>query len=79
MSRTGPLAQAPTRSGDPLGWMGAGPVWPSLLVGAFFGALACGGYQLYASVAPAAVAESLALITAIAIARSAPPSKATTS
>lgn len=68
------IAQSLTRTGDPLGWVGDGLVWLSLLVGAFCGALAYGRYELYALVAPAALAGTLALVTALVIARSAPPS-----
>ncbi len=67
------IAQALTRTGDPLGWVGDGLVWVSLLVGAVFGALAYNALGLYALIPPAAVAGTLALVTATLIVRAGPP------
>ena len=65
------IAQALTRTGDPLGWVGDGLVWLSLMVGAFLGALAYNRIGLYALVPPAALAGGLALVTASLIVRAA--------
>jgi uncharacterized membrane protein YoaK (UPF0700 family) len=70
------IAQALTRTGEPLGWVGDGAVWLSLLVGALLGALAYDAYTLYALIPPAAVASLFAAITALLIARAGPPAKA---
>jgi uncharacterized membrane protein YoaK (UPF0700 family) len=67
------IAQALTRTGDPLGWIGDALVWMSLLFGAFLGAHAYQQFGLYALVAPAAVSGGLALITAFMVLRAAPP------
>ncbi|MCJ2133171.1 DUF1275 domain-containing protein [Methylobacterium sp. J-026] len=67
------IAQALTRTGDPLGWIGDGLVWLSLLFGAYLGAQAYGHFALYALVAPAALSGGLALLTAILVLRTAPP------
>lgn len=63
------IARALTRTGDPLGWIGDGLVWLSLLLGAFLGALAYDAFALYALIAPAAVSGVLALITAFLVLR----------
>ena len=49
------IAQALTRTGDPLGWVGDGLVWLSLLLGAYLGAHAYALFSLYALIAPAAL------------------------
>jgi uncharacterized membrane protein YoaK (UPF0700 family) len=67
------IAQALTRTGDPLGWVGDGLVWLSLLFGAYLGAHAYGIFSLYALIAPAAISGGLALITAILVLRAGPP------
>lgn len=59
------IAKALTRTGDPLGWIGDGLVWLSLLLGA----LAYDAFALYALIAPAAVSGVLALITAFLVLR----------
>jgi uncharacterized membrane protein YoaK (UPF0700 family) len=63
------IAKALTRTGDPLGWIGDGLVWLSLLLGALLGALAYDAFALYALIAPAAVSGVLALITAFLVLR----------
>ena len=63
------IAKALTRTGDPLGWIGDGLVWLSLLLGALLGALAYDAFTLYALIAPAAVSGVLALITAFLVLR----------
>ncbi|MGH1574610.1 YoaK family protein [Methylobacterium sp. P31] len=63
------IAQALTRTGDPLGWIGDAMVWLSLLLGAYLGAQAYGLFALYALIAPAAIAGGLALVTAILVLR----------
>ncbi|WP_375454761.1 YoaK family protein [uncultured Methylobacterium sp.] len=59
------IAQALTRTGPPLGWVGDGAVWASLLVGALVGAVAYARLDLYALVVPAAVVGVLAAISAV--------------
>ncbi|WP_267420788.1 YoaK family protein [Methylobacterium sp. GC_Met_2] len=66
------IAQALTRTGDPLGWVGDGLVWLSLLLGAYLGAHAYGLFALYALIAPAALSGGLALVTAIVVLRAGP-------
>ena len=66
------IAKALTRTGDPLGWIGDGLVWLSLLLGALLGALAYDAFALYALIAPAAVSGVLALITAFLVLRAGP-------
>ena len=63
------IAKALTRTGDPLGWIGDGLVWLSLLLGALLGALAYDAFALYALIAPAAVSGVFALITAFLVLR----------
>jgi uncharacterized membrane protein YoaK (UPF0700 family) len=63
------IAQALTRTGDPLGWIGDGVVWLALMAGAFLGALAYNRFDLYALIPPAALAGGLALVTALLIVR----------
>ncbi|KNY24016.1 YoaK family protein [Methylobacterium sp. ARG-1] len=63
------IAKALTRTGDPLGWIGDGLVWLSLLLGALLGALAYDAFALYALIAPAAVSGVLAFITAFLVLR----------
>jgi len=70
------IAQALTRTGPPLGWVGDGAVWLALSVGAFLGTLAYDAVTLYALIPPAAVASLLAAITALLIVRAGPPAKA---
>ena len=67
------IAQALTRTGDPLGWVGDGLVWLSLLLGAYLGAHAYALFSLYALIAPAALSGGLALITAVLVLRARPP------
>ncbi len=67
------IAQALTRTGDPLGWLGDASVWISLLFGAYLGAHAYQQVGLYALIAPAAISGGLALITAFLVLRTAPP------
>lgn len=67
------IAQALTRTGDPLGWIGDGLVWLSLLLGAYLGAQAYSLFALYALIAPAALSGGLALLTAIVVLRAGPP------
>ncbi|GJE61151.1 YoaK family protein [Methylobacterium trifolii] len=67
------IAQALTRTGPPLGWVGDGAVWGALLLGALAGAVAYAHLELYALVLPAAVAGFLAVIAAILAARSIDP------
>ena len=67
------IAQALTRTGDPLGWVGDGLVWLSLLFGAVFGALAYNALGLYALIPPAGVAGTLALASATLIICAGPP------
>ncbi|SEF55987.1 MULTISPECIES: YoaK family protein [unclassified Methylobacterium] len=67
------IAQALTRTGDPLGWLGDASVWISLLFGAYLGARAYQQFGLYALIAPAAISGGLALITAFLVLRTAPP------
>ena len=67
------IAQALTRTGDPLGWLGDASVWISLLFGAYLGAHAYQQVGLYALIAPAAISGGLALITALLVLRTAPP------
>lgn len=67
------IAQALTRTGDPLGWVGDGLVWLSLLSGAVFGALAYNALGLYALIPPAGVAGTLALVSATLILCAGPP------
>ena len=67
------IAQALTRTGDPLGWIGDGLVWLSLLAGAYLGAQAYGLFALYALIAPAALSGGLALLTAILVLRTKQP------
>lgn len=67
------IAQALTRTGDPLGWVGDGLVWLSLLFGAVFGALAYNALGLYALIPPAGVAGTLALVSATLIICAGPP------
>lgn len=72
------IAQALTRTGTPLGWLGDGAVWLSLLLGAWVGTLAYRAFTLYALIPPAAVASLLAAVTALMIARAGPSEKALT-
>ncbi|SDM73014.1 Uncharacterized membrane protein YoaK, UPF0700 family [Methylobacterium phyllostachyos] len=67
------IAQALTRTGDPLGWIGDGLVWLSLLLGAYLGAHAYALFALYALIAPAALSGGLALLTALVVLRAGPP------
>jgi len=67
------IAQALTRTGNPLGWIGDALVWVSLLVGALMGAHAYQQFGLYALITPAAITGGLALITALLVLRTAPP------
>ena len=67
------IAQALTRTGDPMGWVGDGLVWLSLLVGAAAGASAYNALGLYALIPPAGVAGTLALVTAALIVFADPP------
>ena len=67
------IAQALTRTGDPLGWLGDASVWISLLFGAYLGAHAYQQVGLYALIAPAAISGGLAMITAFLVLRTAPP------
>lgn len=59
------IAQALTRTGPPLGWVGDGAVWAALLVGALAGAVVYAHLALYALVVPAAISGVLAAIAAI--------------
>lgn len=67
------IAQALTRTGNPLGWLGDAVVWMSLLCGAYLGAHAYQQFGLFALIAPAAISGGLALITAFLVLRTAPP------
>ncbi|WP_457105071.1 YoaK family protein [Methylobacterium sp. P5_C11] len=67
------IAQALTRTGAPLGWIGDGLVWVSLLVGAFLGAHAYQRVALYALIVPAAISGGLALFTAFLVLRAGQP------
>lgn len=67
------IARALTRTGDPPGWVGGGPVWLSPLLGAVSGALAYDALGLYALIPPAGVVGSLAVVTATLIVCAGPP------
>lgn len=69
------IAEALTGTGSPLGWLGDGFVWLSLLVGAFCGALAYRALNLYALIPPVLVAAGLAGVTALLVARAGPAAK----
>lgn len=69
------IAEALTRTGSPLGWLGDGFVWLSLLLGAFCGALAYQTLNLYALVPPAVVAAVFAGITTLLVVRAGPVAK----
>lgn len=69
------IAEAVTRRGSPLGWLGDGVVWMSLLVGALCGALAYRALNLYALIPPALIAASLAGVTTLLVARARPAAK----
>lgn len=69
------IAEALTRTGPPLGWLGDGFVWLALLIGAFCGALAYQAFSLYALIPPALVAAVLAAVSTLLVARAGPAAK----
>ena len=66
------IAEAFTGRGPRLGWLGDAAVWGALLVGAYLGTLAYGRYGLYALLAPALAAGTLAVVAGLLAARNRP-------
>jgi uncharacterized membrane protein YoaK (UPF0700 family) len=59
------LAAALTRTGPPLGWVGDATVWLALMTGALAGAFVYERVGMYALIAPAGLAGSLAAATSL--------------